>query len=155
MPSSPSFNGNDGNVEENDSGAEDTIPFQDAEIESTKIQFRPEIEEIVNESSCIDANITNRSSTSIISSYPENTVCENYEEESNQQYTGIGTTNVNGIYRSDEINDSQASHQHRKTVELIENNDENSDGGTKYEAKPPKTFLSSHNTKNRRRKKLR
>ena len=44
MPSSPSFNGNEGNLEENDSGAVDTIPFQDAEIESTKIQFRPEIE---------------------------------------------------------------------------------------------------------------
>ena len=62
---------------------------------------------------------------------------------------------MSDVYRNDEIKDSQTSHQHRKTVELIQNDEENKDDDVQCEAKPAKTFLSNHNTKNRRRKKLR
>ena len=62
---------------------------------------------------------------------------------------------MSDVYRNDEINDSQASHQHRKTVELIQNDEENRNDDVQCEANPPKTSLSNHNTKNRRRKKLR
>ena len=53
----------------------------------------------------------------------------------------------------EEIDNSQSSHQHRKTIELIETKDDGK--GIQNENKQPKTFLGSHNSKNRRKKKLR
>ena len=87
---------------------------------------------------------------------PEKKDYDECDQQSNEQYTPIGTRNLNNVYRNDEINDSQASHQHRKTVELIQNNEENKDDDDfQCEAKPPVACLSNHNTKNRRRKKVR
>ena len=54
---------------------------------------------------------------------------------------------------NEEIGDSKSSHQHRKTVELIETKDNGEN--IQIENKQPKTFLGNHNSKNRRKKKLR
>ena len=54
---------------------------------------------------------------------------------------------------NDDVDESQTSNQHRKDVELIEDNANKIDGQSS--SKPTTSFLTSHNTKNRRRKKLR
>jgi len=62
-------------------------------------------------------------------------------------------SNLNLVNSNDEINNLQSSHQHRKTVELIEHQGCSDD--FRYEEKPVASFLGTKNTKNRRRKKLR
>ena len=51
----------------------------------------------------------------------------------------------------DDVDESQTSSQHRKDVELIEDPTNDIDS----QPKPTTSFLATHNTKNRRRKKLR
>ena len=53
----------------------------------------------------------------------------------------------------DDFDESQTSNQHRKDVELIE--DPTNDIDSQPNNKPTTSFLATHNTKNRRRKKLR
>ena len=112
-------------------------------------------QEILNENDCIDTNLKTIIPNEVTSVYHENKDYDEYDKQSNEQYTAIGTRNLSDVRRNDEINDSQASHQHRKSVELIHNDEEDNDGDVQCEEKAPKTFLSNHNTKNRRRKKLR
>ena len=51
----------------------------------------------------------------------------------------------------DDVDESQTSNQHRKDVELIEDHANE----IVSQPKPTTSFLATHNTKNRRRKKLR
>ena len=53
----------------------------------------------------------------------------------------------------DDVDESQTSNQHRKDVELIE--DDPNEIKSQPNSKPTTSFLATHNTKNRRRKKLR
>ena len=54
---------------------------------------------------------------------------------------------------SEEVNDSQSSNQHRKTIESIATGD--AEDNVQNENKQAKTLMGNHNSKNRRRKKLR
>ena len=54
---------------------------------------------------------------------------------------------------NDDVDGSQTSNQHRKDVELIE--DHTNDIDSHPNNKPTTSILATHNTKNRRRKKLR
>ena len=54
---------------------------------------------------------------------------------------------------NDDVDESQTSNQHRKDVELIE--DHTNDIDSQPNNKPTPSVLATHNTKNRRRKKLR
>ena len=53
----------------------------------------------------------------------------------------------------DDVDESPTSNQHRKDVELIE--DDANEIKSQPNNKPTTSFLANHNTKNRRRKKLR
>ena len=54
---------------------------------------------------------------------------------------------------NDDVDEYQSSNQHRKDVELIE--DDPNEIKSQPNSKPTTSFLATHNTKNRRRKKLR
>ena len=54
---------------------------------------------------------------------------------------------------AEEVNDSQSSNQHRKTIESIATGD--AEDNVQNENKQAKTLMGNHNSKNRRRKKLR
>ena len=74
----------------------------------------------------------------------DSTKSQNFDPDLNRDETDM--------YNED-INNLQSSDQHRKTIESIATGD----GEQKLpnENKKTKTFLGSHNSKNRRRKKLR
>lgn len=90
-------------------------------------------------------------SLNVISSLePENDTGDNQENEQNL-YNDTDT--LSNAYCNDEVEDSSTSYQHRKTVELIECNENGDDA--QRERKPAPSFLGAHNGKNRRRKRLR
>ena len=69
------------------------------------------------------------------------------------QVNNQGTNKEISSNFDDDVDESQTSNQHRKDVELIE--DDPNEIKSQPNNKPTTSFLATHNTKNRRRKKLR
>ena len=86
---------------------------------------------------------------SILEQNSEDTETKLRENKSLDRELKENTVEVN----LEEVNDSRSSNQHRKTVESIATG--NVEENEQKENKQAKTLMGNHNSKNRRRKKLR
>ena len=111
------------------------------------------LQEINKDNSNMDTKSTEGNPITLNEPFLEENSEDNETGPRQGRHSDLDPENNTDVVNTEHVNDSPSSNQHRKTLESIAT--ENAGENAQHENKQTKTLMGNHNSKSRRRKKLR